>query len=167
MRNITHIVRATTLVTGLALFSFATAVAQAATHAQSTTAPKITNASRSYTSSRSSTPRVTSFRMFAAKLNTTSAALDSTYKTAEAANRRLSRGQYIETNVLAQNLGSKYPAVTVQAILDGLKSGKSMGKTLQSLGLSAKDADNAQNQANREMRSLEREASHAPKDPTK
>jgi hypothetical protein len=34
----------------------------------------------------------------------------------------------------AKNLSGKYPNVTTQAILDGLKSGKSIGQTLQDLG---------------------------------
>lgn len=167
MSNITHIVRATTLVAGLALFSYATAAAQAATHAQSAAAPKVTTSHTSM--SYRSTPRVTSFRGIAAKLNTSPEALESAYKEAEAANTKLTRGQFVAANVLAQNLGSKYPSVTTQAILDGLKSGKSMGKTLQSLGLSEKDAGKAQDEANGEIRRAESHApaSKAPMDSTK
>lgn len=154
-----------TLVTGLAVCAAATAAAQAATPAKTTSTSHVTNSSRAYSSSRISTPRVTSFRAFATKLNTTAPALDSVYKTAETSNRKLTRGQFIEANLLADDLGSKYPAVTEQAILDGLKSGKSMGKTLQSLGLSPKDADKAQSDAVSEMRRLQR--APAPKDSTK
>src|SRR5215471_5254648 len=137
MKYITPIVRATTLATGLALFSYATAAAQAATHAQSSTTPKVT--SRHTATSYRSTPKVTSFRGIAAKLNTTPEALETAYKDAVAANHKLTRGQFVAANMLAQNLGSSNPSITTQAILDGLKSGKSIGKTLQSLGLSEKD----------------------------
>jgi hypothetical protein len=42
-----------------------------------------------------------------------------------------------------------------------------MGKTLQSLGLSAKDSDKAQDEANSEIRRAEHGSSSAPKDSTK
>lgn len=163
MRTMKHVIRATTLATGLALFSYATAAAQAATHAQSNAAPKVTNTHTS--TSRLSTPRVTSFRGIASKLNTTPEALETAYKDAVAANPKLTRGQFVAANVVAQNLGSKNPSITTQAILDGLKSGKSLGKTLQSLGLSAKEADKAQDEANSEIRRAGHESSHAPKAP--
>ena len=166
MKYITPIVRATTLVTGLALFSYATAVAQAATHAQSSTTPKVT--SKHTAVSYRSTPKVTSFRGIASKLNTTPEALETAYKDALAANPKLTRGQFVAANMLAQNLGSSNPSITTQAILDGLKSGKSIGKTLQSLGLSEKDADKAQDEANSEIRRAERtSAPKAAKDSTK
>jgi len=167
MTYITRIVRATALVTGLALFSYATATAQAATKSQSTATPHVTTVKHTSTSSSRMSPKVTSFRGIASKLNTTPEALETAYKSAVAANRKLTRGQFIAANVLAQNLGSKDPSITTQAILDGLKSGKSMGKTLQSLGLSAKDADKAQDEANSEIRRAGHGSSSAPKDSTK
>ena len=167
MTYITRIVRATTLVTGLALFSYATATAQAATKSQSTATPHVTTVKHTSTSSSRTSPKVTSFRGIASKLNTTPEALETAYKSAVAANHKLTRGQFVAANILAQNLSSKNPSITTQAILDGLKSGKSMGKTLQSLGLSAKDSDKAQDEANSEIRRAERGSSSAPKDSTK
>ena len=167
MTYATRIVRATTLVTGLALFSYATATAQAATKSQSTATPHVTAVKHTSTSSSRTSPKVTSFRGIASKLNTTPEALETAYKTAVAANPKLTRGQFIAANVLAQNLGSKNPSITTQAILDGLKSGKSIGKTLQSLGLSAKDADKAQDAANSEIRRAGNGSSHVAKDSTK
>ena len=164
MTHITRIVRATATVLGLALFSSATAAAQAATHAQSTATPKVTSTSRS-ASYHSSTPRVTSFRGIALKLNTTPQALETAYKAALVSNKKLTRGQFIEANVLAQNLGPKNPGITTDAILDGVKSGKSFGKTLEGLGLSAKDADQAQREATNDIRRAQR--APAPKDSTK
>jgi hypothetical protein len=167
MTYITRIVRATALVTGLALFSYATATAQAATKSQSTATPHVTTVKHTSTSSYRASPKVTSFRGIASKLNTTPEALETAYKSAFAANRKLTRGQFIEANVLAQNLGSKNPNITTQAILDGVKSGKSIGRTLQSLGLSAKDADKAQDEASSEIRRAGHGSSSAPKDSTK
>ncbi len=167
MTYITRIVRATTVVTGLALFSYATAAAQAGTKSQSTATPHVTTVKHTSTSSSRTTPKVTSFRGISSKLNTTPEALETAYKTAVAANPKLTRGQFIAANVLAQNLGSKDPSITTQAILDGLKSGKSIGKTLQGLGLSAKDADKAQDEANSEIRRAGRTSSSTPKDSTK
>lgn len=166
MTHISRIARATALMAGLALFSYATASAQAATHAQSTSNSKATRTSRT-SELHSSTPKVTSFRGIAEKLNTTPDALESAFKTAQAANPKLTRGQFIAANVLAQNLGSKNSSITTQAILDGLQSGKSIGKTLQSLGLSARDADKAQDEANGEIRRAARQSSHVAKDSTK
>lgn len=165
MTYITRIVRATTMITGLALFSYATATAQAATKSQSTA--HVTSVKHTSTSSSRMSPKVTSFRGIASKLNTTPEALETAYKSAVAANRKLTRGQFIAANVLAQNLGSKDPSITTQAILDGLKSGKSIGRTLQSLGLSAKDADKAQDEANSEIRRAGHGSSSASKDSTK
>ncbi len=163
-----HIIRGAILVSSLALFTYATAVAQGPTHP---TTSHVRTTPRSSGSSRASTsvPKVTSFRGIAAKLNTTPETLESAYQTARTANPKLTRGQFVAANVLAQNLGTKDPSITTQAILDGVKSGKSIGKTLQSLGLSAKDADKAQDEASREIRQAERQpkVSKESKDSTK
>jgi hypothetical protein len=103
-----------------------------------------------------------SFRGISSKLNTTPEALESAYEAAKQANPKLTRGQFIAANVLAQNLGTKHPGVTTAAILDGLKSGKSIGQTLHSLGLSASEAKEAEREADREVREAEK-AAQAPK----
>lgn len=91
-----------------------------------------------------------SFRGIADKLGTTPAALDQAFATAKAANPKLTRGQFVAANMIAHNLGSKNPAITTQAILDGLKSDKSIGQTLQGLGLTADAAADAEKQAKRD-----------------
>jgi hypothetical protein len=91
------------------------------------------------------------FKGIAAKLGTTSDALESSYQTAKQANPKLTRGQFISANVVAHNLGSKNPAITTPAILSGLQGGKSLGQTLQGLGLSESDAQEAERQARREV----------------
>ena len=75
---------------------------------------------------------------------------DSAYETARTANPKLSRGQFVAANMLSHNLGAKNPRVTTQAILTGLQSGKSIGQTLQGLGLNQKDAEDAERQARRD-----------------
>lgn len=99
-----------------------------------------------------------SFRGVASKLGTTPEALETAYQTAKQANPKLSRGNFVAANMLAHNLGSKNPAITTQAILSGLQSGKSLGQTLQGLGLSAKDAEVAERQARRDAAEAQRAA---------
>ncbi len=101
------------------------------------------------------------FTGIASKLNTTPAALETAFDAARAADPKLTHGQFIAANVLAQNLSGKNPAITTQAILDGLKSGKSIGQTLQSLGLSAKDVDAAEDAAQKEIKAAEKAAKEA------
>ena len=96
------------------------------------------------------------FKGIAAKLNTTPEALQSAYETAKQANPKLTRGQFVAANMVAHNLSSKNPNITTQAILDGLQSGKSIGQTLQSLGLSAPEATAAERQAKRDARAAEK-----------
>lgn len=102
------------------------------------------------------------FRGIATKLNTTPEALESAYQAAKAANPKLTHGQFVAANMVAHNLGEKNPAITTQALLDGLKNGQSIGKTLQSLGLSAKEAKEAERQADRDAKTAREQANHEP-----
>ena len=97
-----------------------------------------------------------SFKGIAAKLGIMPDALQSAYEAAKQANPKLSRGQFVSANMVAHNLSAKNPAITTQAILSGLQSGKSMGQTLQGLGLSAKDAEDAERQARRDAAEAQR-----------
>ncbi len=116
------------------------------------------------TGPKSETKAEKSFGAIASKLGTTTAAeledqFEAAQAAAKAANSKLTRGQFIAANVLAKNLGSKNPAITTQAILDGLKSGSSIGKTLQNLGgLSASEAKEAERAADREIKEANKEA---------
>ena len=125
-------------------------------------APPVPKTNHVVASPRSTAPKSTThdtFRGIASKLNTTPEALESAYAAAKQANPKLTRGQFVAANMLAHNLGEKNPGITTQAILDGLKSGKSIGQTLQSLGLSAKDAAAAQRQADREAKTAAKQTS--------
>ena len=102
-----------------------------------------------------------SFRGIAAKLNTTPEALQTAYEQAKATNPKLTRGQFIAANMLGQNLSDK--GITTDKILAGLASGKSIGKTLQSLGLSDKEAKQAERAADREVKDADKAADKAAK----
>jgi len=103
------------------------------------------------------------FRGVAAKLNTTPAALQSAFESARAANPKLSRGNFIAANVLADNLGAQHPNITTQVILSGLQSGKSIGQTLQSLGLSGAEAKQARRAADRDTKDADKRVKDADK----
>ncbi|HEY6854301.1 MAG TPA: hypothetical protein VI139_08635 [Gemmatimonadales bacterium] len=147
--KITHI---TSALVALSIGAAASAVAQRA--AKTTTQ----HAQMSHSSHASTTPTATktTFKGLAAKLGTTPEALETAYTTAKQANPKLTRGQFVAANVLAKNLGDKNSAITTQAILDGLQSGKSIGQTLQGLGMGAADADKAVDAANKEIRAANR-----------
>src|SRR5712691_10478149 len=153
-----------TLVSLLLVAAYSTAAAQRPVHAQApavhtppahpTTGPQGHSASGPKTEAKAEK----SFGGVASKLGTTPAALEDAFEAAHTANPKLTRGQFIAANVLAQNLGSKNPAITTQAILDGLKSGKSIGQTLQALGVKANDARDAQRAANREIQQSQKDS---------
>ena len=104
-----------------------------------------------------------SFTAIAEKLNTTPDALKSAYDAARQANPKLTRGQFIAANLLAQHLGSRNSSITTQAVLDGLSSGKTIGTTLEGLGLSPDEATEAQRAANRDLRDAERQSAASSK----
>src|SRR5712691_7655543 len=87
------------------------------------------------------------------------AELQTAYEQARATNPKLTRGQFIAANMLGQNLSDK--GITTDKILAGLASGKSMGKTLQSLGLSDKEAKQAESQADRDVKAADKAADTA------
>ena len=78
--------------------------------------------------------------------------LRSQYQAALANNPNLKFGQFVAATRLAQNLGRRHPNITRSAILAGLASGRSIGQTLQSLGLSQREAKDAKNQTDREIK---------------
>ena len=78
--------------------------------------------------------------------------LRSGYQAALAINPNLKFGQYVAATRLEQNLNSRFPNVTRNAILAGLASGDSLGRTLQNLGLSSNEANAAKKQAEREIK---------------
>jgi hypothetical protein len=92
------------------------------------------------------------FRGIARKLNTTPEALQSQYLAAQALNPDLKFGQFVAANVVADNLGATNSNITSSAILGGLQSGRSLGQTLQDLGLSKSEAKAAKQQAEHQIK---------------
>ncbi len=85
-------------------------------------------------------------------LHTNANDLRAGYQTALATNPNLTFGHYVAATRLAQNLGTRFPNITRDAILAGLASGKSLGRTLQDLGLSSHEANEAKKQAEQEIK---------------
>jgi hypothetical protein len=58
---------------------------------------------------------------------------------------------------LGQNLGGRNPNITRDAILNGLASGRSIGRTLQDLGLSEREAKDARKRVDDEIKRAKKE----------
>ncbi len=92
----------------------------------------------------------------AAALHTTANNLRAGYQAALLTNPSLKFGQYVAATRLAANLGAKNSNITRAAILAGLANGKSIGQTLQDLGLSKQQAADAKKRAEREIKKARR-----------
>jgi hypothetical protein len=152
-RTATMLTTSVTLALGLALATASAVAAQKPAHGRSSAhAP---SANRPSNPDQDRAKDVDSFRGVAKKLGTTPDALETEYSAARQANPKLTHGQFVAANMVAHNLSAKNPNITTQAILDGLKSGKSIGQTLQGLGLSEKEAKEAEASAKREAKQAE------------
>ena len=85
-------------------------------------------------------------------LHTNANNLRSGYQAALATNPNLTFGNYVAATRLGQNLGRRFPNITRDALLSGLASGRSLGQTLQDLGLSNDEAKDAKKQAERDIK---------------
>ena len=85
-------------------------------------------------------------------LHTNANDLRAGYQAALATNPDLTFGNYVAATRLGQNLNRRFPNVTRDAILSGLASGRSLGQTLQDLGLTSDEAKDAKKQAEREIK---------------
>ena len=85
-------------------------------------------------------------------LHTNANDLRSGYQAALATNPDLTFGNYVAATRLGQNLHSRFPNVTRDAILSGLASGRSLGETLQDLGLTDREAKDARKRAETEIK---------------
>jgi hypothetical protein len=74
------------------------------------------------------------------------------YQAALLTNPDLSFGNYVSATRLSQNLSRRNPNITRIAILDGLASGRSLGQTLQDLGLNERESKEARKQVERELK---------------
>lgn len=85
-------------------------------------------------------------------LHTNANDLRAGYQSALVTNPDLTFGNYVSATRLSQNLGSRNPNITRTAILNGLASGRSLGQTLQDLGLNERESKEARKQAERELK---------------
>jgi hypothetical protein len=86
------------------------------------------------------------FRMLEKRTGMTSAQLQDLFKSSGAKNF----GQFVSAIVVSKNLG-----LDTNQVLDGLKT-MSLGKTLQSLGVSSKDSKDAIKKANQEIKDADK-----------
>src|SRR5216110_475976 len=151
------------LTTLLLFAATAAVVAQKPTHMSASTSHvkgAAANKPTAETRGAESAEHLKSFRGIAAKLNTTPEALQTAYEQAKSTNPKLTRGQFIAANMLGHNLSDK--GVTTDKILAGLASGKSMGQSLKSLGLSDQEAKQAEKAANKDVREADKAAKSQP-----
>jgi hypothetical protein len=85
-------------------------------------------------------------------LHTNANDLRSGYQAALATNPNLSFGNYVSAVRLGQNLNGRFPNITTDAILNGLANGRSLGQTLQDLGLSNDEAKAARKRADADIK---------------
>jgi hypothetical protein len=85
-------------------------------------------------------------------LHTNANDLRAGYQAALTTNPDLTFGNYVAATRLGQNLHRRFPNVTRDAILGGLASGRSVGQTLQDLGLNSDEAKAARKQAETEIK---------------
>ena len=78
------------------------------------------------------------------------------YQAALASNPDLTFGNYVSATRLGQNLNPRFPNVTRDAILNGLSSGRSLGQTLQDLGLNDREAKEARKRADAEIKAAKK-----------
>lgn len=153
-----------TLLTALAMLAASATTVAAAQHPARTLHVRVgAAAADSSRAEREKAANLKRFRGIAAKLNTTPAALQYAFENARVGNPKLSRGNFIAANVLGDNLGATRPNITTPAILSGLQNGKSLGQTLQSLGLSASEAKQARRTADRQAKDADKRVKDADK----
>lgn len=89
-------------------------------------------------------------------LHTNANDLRSGYQAALAANPDLTFGKYVSATRVSQNLNPRFPNVTREAILSGLASGRSLGQTLQDLGVNDREAKEARKRADAEIKAAKK-----------
>jgi hypothetical protein len=85
-------------------------------------------------------------------LHTNANDLRSGYQAALAANPDVTFGNYVSATRVSQNLNSRLPNITRDAILSGMASGRSLGETLQDLGLNEREAKDARKRAEADIK---------------
>ena len=78
------------------------------------------------------------------------------YQSALTTNPDLTFGNYVSATRLGQNLNRRFPNVTRDAILSGLASGRSLGQTLQDLGLNDRESRDARKRVDDEIKAAKK-----------
>jgi len=92
------------------------------------------------------------YRGISKKLGMTPEALRSRYIAAATLDPDLKFGQFVSANVVADNLGRRYPGVTASAILLGMQNGDSLGQTLKRLRVPSETAKQAEKDAKQRVK---------------
>src|SRR5215218_9277668 len=96
------------------------------------------------------------YRGLSKKLGTTPEEMRPRYEAALLANPDLTYGNFVAANVIADNLGGRFPNVTSGNILSGLANGHSIGETLRDLRLTKEQAKDAQRDAEDKINAAKR-----------
>lgn len=96
------------------------------------------------------------YRGLSRKLGTTPEAMRSAYEAALLVNPDLKYGQFVAANVVADNLGGRFPLITSSSILAGLANGDSIGQTLRELGMTKQQAKVSQENAEDKIKAAKR-----------
>ena len=89
-------------------------------------------------------------------LHTNANDLRAGYQSALAVNPDLTFGNYVSATRLSQNLGSRFPNVTRDAILARMAAGRSLGQSLRDLGLNDRDEKEARKRVEKELKDARR-----------
>jgi hypothetical protein len=116
----------------------------------------LARARRARENSRHADEEISEHPGLARRLNLSHDELRRRYETALLNNPDLKFGQFVAANMLGRNLGRRNADITTEAILDGLADGKSIGRTLQDLGLSSREAKDAERNAAREIKEIKK-----------
>jgi hypothetical protein len=96
------------------------------------------------------------YRGLSKKLGTTPEDMRARYQAALLANPNLNYGNFVAANVIADNLGGRFPNVTSSNILAGLANGDSIGETLRNLRMTKEQAKIAQRDAEDKINAAKR-----------
>jgi hypothetical protein len=97
------------------------------------------------------------YRGLSRKLGTTPEQMRAAYQAALLQNPDLTYGQFVSANVVADNLGGRFPGITSSAILSGLANGDSLGRTLRNLGMTRDQAKVAEQNAEDRIKAVKRQ----------
>ncbi len=96
------------------------------------------------------------YRGLSQRFGTTPEEMRAAYHNALLLNPDLKFGHFVSAHVVADNLGTRFPSVTANAILAGYENGDSLGRTLRNLGLEKDQTRAAEKNANERMRDARR-----------